>query len=68
MILVVNKFDSFNRNYCSHGDYVNNNDEIMEMMACGAVEHNMYMVVNIGEMVDCEEQEVSKIALELLMF
>ena len=41
---------------------------MMQMMACGAVEHNMYMVVNIGEMVDCEEQEVSKIALELLMF
>ena len=51
---------NFNRNYCSHGDYVNNNDEIMEMMACGAVEHNMYMVVNIGEMVDCGEQEVSE--------
>ena len=32
----------------------------MEMMACGAVEHNMYMVVNIGEMVDCGEQEVSE--------
>ena len=53
------KCDSFIRNYCSHGDYVNNNDEIMEMMACGAVEHNMYMVVNIGEMVNCEEQGVS---------
>ena len=48
----------FNRNYCSHDEYVNNNDEIMEMMACGSVEHNMYMVVNIGEMVDCKEQEV----------
>ena len=28
------------------------------MMACGAVEHNMYMVVNIGEAVNCEEQGV----------
>ena len=30
------------------------------MMACGAVEHNMYMVVNIGEAVNCEEQGVMK--------
>ena len=50
--------DSINRNYCAQDDYVNNNDEIMEMMACGAVDNNMYMVVNIGEMVNCEEQEV----------
>ena len=55
---LIYKITYFNRNYCSHEEYVNNNDEIMEMMACGAVEHNMYMVVNIGEMVDCEEQEV----------
>ena len=34
---------------------------MMEMMACGAVEHNMYVVVNIGEMVKCEENQVNSI-------
>ena len=34
---------------------------MMEMMACGAVENNMYVVVNIGEMVKCEENQVNSI-------
>ena len=40
-------------------------------MACGAVEHNMYMVVNIGEVVDCEEQgvmiELQKLKIKMEM-
>ena len=48
---------TLDRNYCHHSKD-NSNDEMMQMMACGAVEHNMYMVVNIGEAVDCEEQGV----------
>ena len=36
----------------------NNNDEMLEMLACGAVQFKMYLVVNIGEVLDCAEDEV----------
>ena len=36
----------------------NNNDEMLEMLACGAVTYKMYIVVNMGEVVECNEQEV----------
>lgn len=31
---------------------------MLEMLACGAVQFKMYLVVNIGELVDCPEHEV----------
>ena len=51
------------RNYCPQAmnrisENYNNNDEMLEMLACGAVEFNMYIVVNIGDVVDCIEDEV----------
>ena len=45
------------RNYCA-GEYVNNNDELMEMIGCGARDYNIYVLVNIGEMVNCTEAQV----------
>ena len=36
----------------------NNNDEMLEMLACGAVTYKMYIVVNMGEVVECDEEEV----------
>ena len=45
------------RNYCA-GEYVNNNDELMEMIGCGARNNNIYVLVNIGEMVNCTEAQV----------
>ena len=45
------------RNYCA-GEYVNNNDELMEMIGCGARDNNIYVLVNIGEMVNCTEAQV----------
>ena len=36
----------------------NNNDEMLEMLACGAVTFKMYIVVNMGEVVECNEEEV----------
>ena len=46
------------RNYCSGGEYVNNNDELMEMIGCGAHNNNIYVVVNIGEMVNCTHAQI----------
>ena len=45
------------RNYC---DTINTNinDDILQRIGCAAVRYNMYVVVNIGEMVNCS-QEVS---------
>ena len=48
------------RNYCN-SITVNINDDILQRIACGAVQHNMYVVVNIGEMVNCSHQ-VSQLA------
>jgi len=45
------------RNYCA-GEYVNNNDELMEMIGCGARDNNIYVLVNIGEMVNCTEAQI----------
>ena len=45
------------RNYCV-GEYVNNNDELMEMIGCGAHDNNIYVVVNIGEMVNCTHAQI----------
>ena len=54
------------RNYCEHVklNTSNYNDHILHSLACGAVTYNMYVVVNIGEMVNCS-QEVS---LSLFIF
>ena len=47
------------RNYCADdGDIVNPNDEVMRMVGCGAVANNMYVVINIGEMVNCSVAQV----------
>ena len=43
------------RNYCNT-IAININDDILQRIACGAVQHNMYVVVNIGEMVNCSHQ------------
>ena len=43
------------RNYCNTIN-ININDDILQRIACGAVQHNMYVVVNIGEMVNCAHQ------------
>ena len=48
------------RNYCNTIS-ININDDILQRIACGAVQHNMYVVVNIGEMVNCSHQ-VSQLA------
>ena len=48
------------RNYCDTVN-VNTNDDILQRIACGASQHNMYVVVNIGEMVNCSHQ-VSQLA------
>ena len=45
------------RNYCQD-EFVNNNDEVLEMVACGAVDYNMYVVINIGEIVNCTLAQV----------
>ena len=57
------------RNYCAGEEYVNNNDELMEMIGCGAHDNNIYVVVNIGEMVNCSKAEVVSCILgsELLL-
>ena len=51
------------RNYCDTIN-VNINDDILQRIGCGAAQFNMYVVVNIGEMVNCS-QEVS---LSLFIF
>ena len=43
------------RNYCD-SIKTNMNDEILQRLGCAAVQHNMYVVVNIGEMVNCSQQ------------
>ena len=53
------------RNYCPQAmnkisENYNNNDEMLEMLACGAVEFKMYIVVNIGDVVNCSEDEVRR--------
>ena len=55
--MVVGEVD---RDYCGEGDdVVNNNDEVMRMLACGAQDNQMYLVINIGEMVNCTKEKVS---------
>ena len=51
------------RNYCNTIN-ININDDILQRIACGAVQHNMYVVVNIGEMVDCAHQVILLILFE----
>ena len=50
------------RNYCQDDDtddtIVNPNDEVMRMVGCGAASNNMYVVINIGEMVNCSVAQV----------
>ena len=55
------------RNYCV-GEYVNNNDELMEMIGCGARDNNIYVLVNIGEMVNCTEAQVLAAGVTLKLF
>ena len=43
------------RNYCNTIN-ININDDILQRIACGAVQHHMYVVLNIGEMVNCAQQ------------
>ena len=45
------------RNYCQTVN-INNNDQVLHRLGCGAVAYNMYVVINIGEIVKCS-QEVS---------
>ena len=47
------------RNYCQDDDIDHPNDEVMRMVGCGAVTNNMYVVINIGEMVNCSVAQVS---------
>ena len=51
------------RNYCN-SITVNINDDILQRIACGAVQHNMYVVVNIGEIVNCSHQVIFLILFE----
>ena len=44
------------RNYCEPAINTNTNDDILQRLACGAAQHNMYVVVNIGEVVNCSQQ------------
>ena len=56
------------RNYCDNSvEIINNNDEVMRMLACGAVDNNMYVVINIGEVVNCSTAQVSKIKLHIIL-
>ena len=48
------------RNYCDTVN-VNINDDILQRIGCGASQHKMYVVLNIGEMVNCSHQ-VSQLA------
>ena len=55
---VVRKFmvvGDVGRNYCDTVN-VNTNDDILQRIACGASQHKMYVVLNIGEIVDCSHQ------------
>ena len=61
------------RNYCPQAmneisENYNNNDEMLEMLACGAVEFKMYIVVNIGDVVDCSDDEVGLLTSTTKLF
>ena len=51
------------RNYCNTVN-ININDDILQRIACGAVEHKMYVVLNIGDMVNCADQVILFILFE----
>ena len=43
------------RNYCQTVN-TNNNDQVLHRVGCGAVAYNMYVVINIGEIVKCSHE------------
>ena len=46
------------RNYCQTVN-TNNNDQVLHRVGCGAVAYDMYVVINIGEIVKCSQEVFS---------